>query len=337
MATAPKSLGRTRDAVAPVLAAASRTLAPELRRVVEYHFGWLDAEGRPTARSGGKALRPTLALLSAEATGSAADVALAGAAAVELVHDFTLLHDDVMDRDTERRHRPTAWSVFGDGPAICGGDALLLLAHRVLLADESPHRIEALDALVAATDAVIAGQAVDLAFEGRTDVSVDDYLRMSAGKTGALLGCAASIGAVLAGAPAPQVAALREFGAALGLAFQAVDDWLGVWGTAERTGKPVASDLRRRKCALPVVAALEHGGPYADELREFLREPDEPDAAAVERAFVCLEATGAGDAARAVARREYVRARRALDSVPLEASAHAELHELAGFVVERDR
>ena len=118
---APKCLERARLAVTPVLAAASAGLEPELRRVVEYHWGWIDPQGAPTGDRPGKALRPTLALLSAEAVGANADVALAGAAAVELVHDFTLLHDDVMDDDRERRGRPSAWTVFGLGPAICAG------------------------------------------------------------------------------------------------------------------------------------------------------------------------------------------------------------------------
>lgn len=335
-AAPPKSLARASAAVAPVLAAASATLSPELRRVVEYHFGWIDAEGRPADDGRGKALRPTLVLLSAEATGADAALALAGAAAVELTHDFTLLHDDVMDRDTERRHRPTAWSLFGIGEAICGGDALVLLAHHLLLTDASPHRTAALSSLLAATQEVIAGQTLDLAFEGRTDISLDDYLRMTAGKTGALLGCSASLGAILAGAPEPVCQGLREFGCTLGLAFQAVDDWLGVWGSPERTGKPVASDLRRRKCALPVVVALAAGGGAADALRGFLTAPEEPDDASIEDALGYLDDAGAEAATRAIGQRELGRARRILDALPLEETARAELQEITTFVAARD-
>ena len=123
----PKSFERARLAVTPVLSAASGGLENELRRVVEYHWGWVDPNGLPTGDRPGKALRPTLALLSAEAVGAEAEIALAGAAAVELVHDFTLLHDDVMDDDRERRGRPAAWTCFGVGAAICAGDALMLL------------------------------------------------------------------------------------------------------------------------------------------------------------------------------------------------------------------
>src|SRR2546421_911430 len=105
-------------------------LSPPVRLVAAYHLGFADPEGRPANGDGGKAIRPALALLSAEAAGSSAETALPGALAVELVHNFSLLHDDVMDQDRERRHRATAWSVFGDGPAILAGDALLILAHR---------------------------------------------------------------------------------------------------------------------------------------------------------------------------------------------------------------
>lgn len=332
----PKSLARARLAVTPVLAAASATLAPELRRIVEYHWGWCDAAGRPASGGGGKRLRPTLAVLSAEAVGEPADRALAGAAGVELVHDFTLLHDDVMDQDRERRGRPTAWAVFGVGPALCAGDALVLLAQRVLLRDASPAHVAALAALGEAAETVIAGQALDLAYEGRVDLGEADWVRMAGQKTAALLGCAASIGAILARGPEAAVASLRQFGCALGLAFQAVDDWLGIWGRPERTGKPVASDLRQRKGSLPIVAALAQPGAAAGALRDFLRAREAPDEAAIARALDALEACGAEAATRAVAEREYARAERCLASAPLAPSARDELLELASFVVDRE-
>ena len=336
MREAPKSLARAREAVLPVLAAASWTLAPELRRIVEYHWGWCDALGRPTPDGGGKALRPTLAVISAEAVGAPAESALAGAAAVEIIHDFTLLHDDVMDQDRERRKRPTAWAVFGVGPALCGGDALVLLAQRVLLHDPSPARIAALAALGEAAETVIAGQALDLAYEGRVDLGETDWLRMASQKTAALLGCAASIGAILAQGPEESVASLRRFGCALGLAFQAVDDWLGIWGRPECTGKPAASDLRQRKGSLPVVCALARESAAAGELRVFLQGREAPDEEAIARALEALEACGAEPATRAVADREYARARRFLADAPLAAGARDELLELASFVVERE-
>ena len=333
---APKSLARARELVAPALAAAAQTLSPELRRIVEYHWGFVDAAGARIRAAAGKALRPTLAMLSAEAVGASADRARAGAAAVELIHDFTLLHDDVMDGDRERRHRPTAWVVFGSGPAICAGDALVLLAQRVLLADSSPARVAALAALGESAAEVIAGQALDLSFEGRLDVGLDAYLAMAGRKTGALLGCAASIGAILAGAPESSVAALRAYGVALGLAFQAVDDWLGIWGAPERTGKPVANDLRQRKASLPIVFALAAPGAEARELRALLERAAPADEDAVQRAVELLEACGAAARTRVEALGQIEIARAALESAPLEAAARVELLELAAFVVQRE-
>jgi geranylgeranyl diphosphate synthase type I len=332
----PKSLVRARMLVGPALAAASATVSPELRRVIEYHWGWQDAAGKPTAQRGGKLLRPALALLSAEAIGEPAERALAAAAALELIHDFTLLHDDVMDGDRERRGRPTAWAVFGIGPALCAGDALVPLAQRVLLADESPARVAALAALADATETVIAGQALDLAFERRFDIAVSDYVRMASMKTGALLGCAASLGALLAEGRPEAVAALAEFGRALGLAFQAVDDWLGIWGDPRIVGKPAGSDLRQRKASLPIVIGAAHEGAAGAELRTLLAQRDPLSEEEIARGVALLEATGAEERTLELARCELERALASLERGTLEPVAREALRELAVFVVARE-
>jgi geranylgeranyl diphosphate synthase type I len=332
----PKSFERARMLVTPGLAAASASLTPELRRIVEYHWGWIAAEGAPAAGAGGKLLRPTLALLSAEAVAAPARRALAAATALELIHDFTLLHDDVMDGDRERRRRPTAWAVFGVGPALCAGDALVPLAQRVVLEDPSPARVEALRALAEATATVIAGQALDLSFEGRIDIGVAQYLDMASKKTGALLGCAASLGAILTQGTAEAVAALREFGCALGLAFQAMDDWLGIWGDPARVGKPAASDLRQRKASLPIVVAAASGSTAGRALRELLLGREPLSEAEIERGVAAIGETGAAQRTIAEARARFDHALACLDQPALEDEARAELRELARFVVERD-
>ncbi len=334
--TVPKCVEHARALAVPALAAASATLAPELRRVVEYHWGWIDERGEPAVSGGGKLLRPTLALLSAEAVGEPAQRAVAAAVALELVHDFTLLHDDVMDEDRERRRRPTAWAVFGVGPALCAGDALVLLAQRVLLEDSSPARFDALRALGEATATVIAGQALDLSFEGRVDVGVEQYVRMASMKTGALLGCAAALGALLVAGPEPAVSALSEFGRSLGLAFQAVDDWLGIWGDPARVGKPAASDLRQRKASLPIVVAAACDSAAGGELRLLLRGREPLDEAAIARGVECLDATGAEKATLELAQRELDHALSCLARAPLASGAREALRELALFVVDRE-
>jgi geranylgeranyl diphosphate synthase type I len=333
--TLPAALARTRTIVKPALHAAVETLSAELRRVVAYHLGWADADGAPQTNSGGKSIRPTLALLGAEASGGVGSDAVPGAVAIELVHNFSLLHDDVMDHDRTRRHRPTAWALYGIGPAICAGDALIVLAHEVLTRQRTSAALDADRLLARATATMIAGQADDLRFEGCLDVSVDDYLLMAARKTGALLGCAAGIGAVLAGARRDVVTALDTFGRHLGLAFQCVDDLLGIWGDPRSTGKPVGSDLRQRKASLPIIGALCAGGPNADELGRLLSN-GALDERAVARATELVTDNGGRERTEREAAAQFDAALNALAAVPLATAARAELVELAHFVVQRD-
>ena len=182
---------------------------------------------------------------------------------MELVHNFSLLHDDIMDGDTERRHRPTAWTVYGVGAAILAGDAMLALAQDILLEDKAPQSLWAARCLSAAVQRLIAGQGADLAFERRDDVTLAECQEMAGDKTAALMACACSIGAIHVGAPPAVAMGLAGFGAHAGLAFQLTDDLLGIWGSPAVTGKPVRSDLRARKKSLPVVAALQAGTPAA--------------------------------------------------------------------------
>ncbi len=333
--TAPAVLDRTRHLVEPALMAAVARLHPELRRPAEYHFGWVDAEGTPTS-GGGKGVRPALAVLSAEAVGAAAEVAVPGAVAMELVHNFSLIHDDIMDGDRERRHRPTVWAVFGIGQAVIVGDALHTLAHELLLDPAVAGRSEAAAQLAEAVGTMIGGQADDMAFESRDGVELDACLRMAAAKTGALLACSSSIGAVLAGAAAHDVGALRRFGDHLGLAFQAVDDLLGIWGATEVTGKPVGSDLASKKKTIPVAIAMRDDLEAAEALRALFRQV-RLDPADVARATHLLEQAGAREATDALAHAELRAAEHALGEVALVPAARAELMALAHYVCERQR
>jgi geranylgeranyl diphosphate synthase type I len=303
--------------------------------VVAYHLGFCDADGRPVAANPGKAVRPTLTLLVAEALTGRPDAAVPGAVAVELVHNFSLVHDDLMDRDTERRHRPTVWALWGDATAVLAGDAMLSLAHEVLAESGSAYGPAAGRALAVATRELIRGQADDVAFETRAEVSLAECEAMAAGKTGALLGVAAALGAVLAGAPASTVAAFDTFGRELGLAFQLVDDLLGVWGAPERTGKPVFSDLAAGKKTLPVVWAMTHGGPAGEQLRRWFATAVEPGADSLQEAAGLLEAAGARDWAQHAAEERVRRALAAIGMVDLAPGDRARLADLAHFVTER--
>jgi len=325
----PSGLVRTRPLIDEALRAAVGRLPRTLRLPVAYHLGWSAADGSPEAGDAGKAIRPALTVLAAEAVGGSIERVLPGAAAVELVHNFSLLHDDVMDGDRERRHRPTVWALFGVGQAIVAGDALLALALELLL-EAGPS--EAARELTTATAGMIQGQAEDLAFESRLDVTPGECLSMSAHKTALLLSCAPALGAILGGADASRIAALRTFGFELGVAFQVVDDLLGIWGDPAATGKPVASDLRQHKKSLPVVHALAM--PEGDPLRAALSKGELSDED-VASAMSALGACGSREWGAALAHERLDRALQALDAAPLEPGPLEELREIAEFITRR--
>lgn len=335
MTITAETLDRTRGLVAPALRLAVERLDPFTRLVVSYHLGWSDEHGTPIVANPGKALRPALALLAAEALSGTPQPGLPGAVAVELVHNFSLLHDDLMDRDTERRHRRTVWAVWGDATAVLAGDALLSLAHEALTEGESPYGLAAGQALAIATRELIRGQVLDLAFEQRNDVGLDECLDMAAGKTGALLGVSAAIGAILVGAPQPVVSSLARFGTELGMAFQLIDDLLGIWGLPEVTGKPVFSDLVARKKTLPVTWSLDHGGDAGRELADWLRRDGTPTDDELRHAAQLIERAGGRAWATEEARYRIGLAEEALDQAGLDGVGRNRLGEIARFVIER--
>ena len=331
----PEVLERTRVMMEPALEAAVDRLSAGLRLPGRYHFGWADALGHPIPDGGhGKGVRPTLALLSAEAVGAAPEVALPGAVAVELVHNFSLVHDDIIDDDTERRHRTTIWKVYGTGDAIVVGDALMVLALEVLLDEITPERTAAAADLVRATADMSAGQYMDMSFDRSTEVDVEQCWEMVSLKTGALLAHASSVGAVLAGAPVGIVESLRRFGGELGRAFQAVDDLLGIWGDPSVTGKPAGNDLREHKRSIPVTVAL-HSGSRAGAMLADLYARDHLDEADIARAAVLVEEAGGRAATVAAARECMDRAADALAEADIETRAADELLGLAEFIVNR--
>ncbi|HEX8007722.1 MAG TPA: family 2 encapsulin nanocompartment cargo protein polyprenyl transferase, partial [Trebonia sp.] len=258
----------------PALGPAVDRLPPPMRHITGYHLGWWDAHGAPAEADSGKAVRPTLTLLAAEAVDGDVAAAVPAAVAVELVHNFSLLHDDVMDGDATRRHRPTAWSAFGVSQAILAGDAVLALAFDVLASSGHPLAREGVSALGATVQELLNGQSFDVEFEDRAEVELAECLSMASGKTGALMACACALGGLFGGGTAAQVEHLRAFGDRLGLAFQLADDLLGIWGDPKVTGKPVHSDLANRKKSLPVVAALTSGTAAGRELAAIYRRDD---------------------------------------------------------------
>jgi geranylgeranyl diphosphate synthase, type I len=374
-AVIPAGVTTARDLVRPALEAALERLSPAMRQVAAYHLGLAEAPGPaasgsaasggangsaangtggadvasgsafapPTPRrggaGGGKALRPALALLSVRAAGEPAERGVPAAVAVELVHNFSLLHDDIMDGDTERRHRPTAWTVFGTPAAILAGDALLALAQDILLEDGGPQGRWAARCLLAAVQRLISGQSADMEFERRHSVSMDECLTMAGDKTAALMACACSIGAIFTGAPPSLAMSLADFGSHTGLAFQLVDDLLGIWGTPEVTGKPVWSDLRTRKKSLPVVAAmagLTGSDAAGRELGELLARPEPLAEDDLSRAAWLVEEAGGRKWAEDETARQLDVACKCLADAAIPADVRAELTEIARFVADRE-
>ena len=332
-------LGHARTLFEPAMREAVGRLDPFLAQVASYHFGWCEADGTPATGGAGKALRPGLALLVAKAFDGERGLraAVPGAAAVELVHNFTLVHDDIIDRDRERRHRPTVWAVWDDTTAILAGDAMLSLAHEILT-EAGPHADPAAAALAVATREVIRGQALDVAFERRDQVSLAECLGMEADKTGALLAVSASIGAILAGAPQSAVAACHVFGAELGIAFQIVDDLLGIWGSPAVTGKAVFADLAAAKKTALVTWSIERGGDAGADLAAWFasrRARSEVAPEELERAADLIEKAGGREWATTAADTHVANALAALDGLGLDEAAHRTLIDLAHFVTER--
>ncbi|MFI9581492.1 family 2 encapsulin nanocompartment cargo protein polyprenyl transferase [Streptomyces sp. NPDC052236] len=330
-------LERTRATVSPQLRATIQSLPASVRRVAMYHFGWEHADGTPATGAAGKAIRPALVLAAARALGGDAQPAVRAAVAVELAHNFTLLHDDVIDEDPTRRHRPTAWTVFGTADAIIAGDALLALALRLLAEDRHPASAAASERLAACVIELCAGQQADCAFEERApyEVSLEECLAMATAKTGALLGCACALGALYAGADEDEAAAMEAFGRESGLAFQLIDDLIGIWGDPERTGKPAGADLAAHKKSLPVVAALASGTPAGAELAELYHGP--MNASAVRRAAEAVDRAGGRDWAQLEAADRMARAVHELARAVPDLAAAGDLLALAEFVTRRTR
>jgi geranylgeranyl diphosphate synthase type I len=309
-----------------------------LYEMVRYHLGF--AEGGAAGGAGGKRVRAALCLLCCEGAGAEALTAAPAAAAVEMLHAFTLVHDDLADQDEMRRGRPTVWRRWGAGQAIAAGDALFALAQLSLgrLADvgTAPTGVcVAARELNEATLTICEGQQLDLSYEGRADVSIADYLDMVSRKTAALFSASGGIGAGIAGAPEAAVMRVREFGRLLGLAYQIRDDVLGIWGEPAELGKPVGSDLRRNKRSLPIIhaiaAAAEKGeAELADRLAQGARSGEDAGELAAE-----MERLGSRSYCEVKAQESLEHALAALNGTELRERPCQELAALARYLVER--
>jgi geranylgeranyl diphosphate synthase type I len=349
MAGLRQAIGRWRDMSATEVPPGS--LLESFYGQMEYHFGWRNADLSPAEAAAGKLLRPTLLLLACELAAGrrggdsstradAATRALPAALAVELIHNFSLIHDDIEDGDTERHHRPTLWSVWGLPQATNTGDGVFALARLTLfdLVERGvpPGEVTRLAILLDRTCLRLCeGQHLDMSYERRHDVTTGMYLDMIERKTAELMACALEMGARLGGGDDALARELSAFGRSLGLGFQLRDDLLGIWAPRALLGKTEAGDLRRKKMSLPVIYALEHAAPPdRDALLAIYGAEGPASDDEVRLALRVLERTDAREHARAALREQCARARAALAAAaPDSATAALEPRNLLATLI----
>lgn len=314
--------------------------APYVAQINSYFFGWLDESfNRVDNANKGKRLRPIMTLLACEAITGSYKPALPLAAVVEIIHNYSLIHDDIADRDDERRGRPTVWKLWGDGIAINTGDALYTLAYKTILDLDLPSaKVVAMQKVVVDTAIALArGQHFDITFERRTDVNETMYLDMIAGKTAALIDAALRLGAMAGTDDTAIIDAYAEFGRHLGLAFQIQDDFLNIWVDATITGKPQHSDLRNKKKSLPVTYAFGNSS-ATDKVRlmEIYADIDS-DMTDDEIAFVLevFERIDARSYTEHQVKNHTSAALEALNRTSIQSPAQTHLNTLANMLIQR--
>ena len=317
---------------------------PGIYDIHRYYMGWQEIDGTHTNSTGGKRMRPTLAMLAADAVGGDLDRATPIAVALEYVHNFSLIHDDLEDMDRVRHHRPTVWAVWGQPAAIVSGNAMLKIADAAAwkLRSAGVEEYVALEAESVLTGhylKMMEGQYLDIFFETEESVTVEQYLDMIERKTGALFEASMYLGGLVAPRSGPdrqKANALKAIGHELGRIFQIRDDVLGVWGGVA-TGKPVGADIKRKKKALPAVHALSAStGASAKRLKEIFRTEGDLHEEDVHVVLEVMEELGTHDYCQSMAEQRWVAGKRMIESLDLSGSAAAEFIELGEFLLVRE-
>jgi geranylgeranyl diphosphate synthase type I len=335
----PKSFTSYHDTVRLELKKVIDNCPPALCNMLRYHMGWQDEHGHSCSRESGKFIRSTLCLLSCQAVGSDTSQVTPAAVALELVHNFSLIHDDIEDASYERHHRPTVWKLWGQSQAINAGDAMFTLAYLALLrlkekgiADEKI--ASSIKMLSLACLELCEGQYLDVEYENRLDITIEDYLDMAARKTAALLAVSTALGAYLGSEDSKLVDFFHMFGKELGIAFQISDDILGIWGMEESIGKSI-SDISQRKKTLPVVYGLQNSEGEARKRLEELYSQKSIDGEGITEVMKILDHLGARDYAENLAEHYYCKAVAQLEATRLDTSNQAPLKEIARFLLKR--
>ena len=337
----PGSYASCREKVVAELQRIINSNPSSLYDMLQYHLGWQGAQGHPCGKSPGKFIRPILCLLSCQAAGGDTSQILPAAASLELVHNFSLIHDDIEDASGERHHQPTVWKLWGQPQAINAGDAMFALAYLALLklrengiADTKIMR--SIQVLGEACLELCEGQYLDIAYENRLDVTTEDYLKMIARKTAALMAASTSIGACLATEDKEIVSSLYKFGQNLGMAYQIQDDILGIWGAEEKTGKSVNSDITRKKKTLPVVYGLQNSRDKDSHKLKKLYSQESIEGEGIAEVVEILNRSGTRSYAQKLEQQYYHQALAEVEAASLDSSRQALLKEAAHFLANRD-
>ena len=289
-------------------------------------------------KAGGKMLRPALSLITAEAVGGQKENALKAGSAIELIHTFSLIHDDIMDDDDMRRGMPSVHKVWGEDVAILAGDTLFSKAFEIIINSdkELTSHAQINNALAAVADACVKiceGQALDMGFENRFDVTEDEYMEMIFKKTGALIAAATKVGAIMGGASDEVIDAMYEYGRLIGLAFQIQDDYLDLASDEETLGKPIGSDIGKGKMTIIAINGLSSAGEDSEKLLEILKDENNSQED-IDLAIEILTKCGAIEYARNLAQDSVDQAKEVLEILP-DSSSKQVLVDIADFVLER--
>lgn len=230
--------------------------------MIRYHLGWIDENGSEVTADMGKMLRPTLCLLACESLRENFYKALPAAVSLELIHNFSLIHDDIQDNDTHRRHRPTVWKIWGKAQAINAGTAARIIASQIISEQYNTYTpdliLELLSLFDNTTLRLIEGQYMDISFESREHIDMAEYLQMIRNKTAALMACALKAGSLIGRHDEKIAHAYYTMGISMGMAFQIRDDILGIWSSSHKTGKAEAKDITQKKKSLPIAYILNN-------------------------------------------------------------------------------
>ncbi|WP_411146704.1 polyprenyl synthetase family protein [Streptomyces sp. x-80] len=323
-----------RSTVLPVIQQQVSVLEPTLAQVCRYHLGFIDEHGDPSSGGDGKLTRASLMMAVADGVGLRPEDVQSQAAAVELLHNATLLHDDIADTDELRRGRPAAWKVFGTSLAIHAGNALQVLGLRMVVDDSGPGHKEIASSFTEAIGLVHAGQARELTLRPGSGGSIAAYEQMVKEKASALLECSLRTPAMRAGKPENVLAALRDAGRHLGIALQISNDVEDIWGDPAVTGKPIRGDIKRRNPTFPVLAAVSVESPASDQLSR-LWDADSSTAAHLQALADLIDEAGGRDSAQLLSRRHLDSAVEHLGRAGLAPTATAELTTLFDLIVNR--